>query len=593
MTRPPHPTRKPAPAEEFADGDHLSPCATHPLVYPRFDGHHVVSFAGMVPFYPGRRTVMPPLGLLTFAGCLPSDWPVRLIDENVQPLAEADLRWADVVALSGMHPQRRRIQEILRQANALGKLTVLGGPSVSITPECYPQANLLHIGELGDGTAQLLDFLGTGPGKPARQLVFETGEKTPLDEQPLPVWRLLDVHRYLVMPLQFSVGCPYRCEFCDIPVIYGRQPRAKSAARVIRELQAIYDTGFVGTLSFVDDNLIGDRRALHELLPELVRWQQAHRYPYPLSGEASLDLARDPESLQGLHDARCTHLFVGVESPDGDTLHAIAKKHNTRQPILEAIRSIQTHGIEVMLGLILGFDNDTERTGERIVEFVEESAVPFVLLNLLAALPQTPLWHRLEAEGRLLPAPDDDTLRSDALLTAMTTNVRYRLPNAVVVAMLHNAVRNLYGPDSLYRRLRWNAEHVYGRQIQGLPPMQGFRQTCGVLMFTLGILLRVVWGIGVRGGHRRQFWGYLRDLVRWRWQGRIHSILEVLLRVTPNAYHLITWGENLLRDHASQSAGPLDVAERMGHAEPAQASIRVAAPSGRKLVQSPPRQAVR
>jgi radical SAM superfamily enzyme YgiQ (UPF0313 family) len=520
------------------------------LVYPRFDGNHVVSFSGMVPFYPGRRSVMPPLGLLTFAGCLPSDWPVRLIDENVDPVVETDLRWADVVVLSGMHPQRRRIQEILRQANTLGKLTVLGGPSVSITPEFYPQADLLHVGELGDGTVRLLDFLRTASGKPAQQMVFETGEKTPLDEQPLPALRLIDVNRYLIMPLQFSVGCPYRCEFCDIPIIYGRQPRAKSAARVIRELQAIYDSGFVGTLSFVDDNLIGDRRALHELLPKLVRWQQAHRYPYPLSGEASLDLASDPESLQGLHDARFTHMFVGVESLDGDTLHAIAKKHNTRQPILEAIRNIQAYGVEVMLGLILGFDNDSEQTGERIVKFVEESAVPFVLLNLLAALPKTPLWQRLEAERRLLPSPDEDTLRSDVLLTAMTTNVRYRLPNEVVVAMLHDAVRNLYHPDNLYRRLRWNAEHVYGRQIQGVPPVHNLRQTWGVLAFTLGILLRVVWDIGIRRGHRRQFWGFLRDLVRLRLQGRIHSILEVLLRVTPNAYHLITWGENLLRSHA-------------------------------------------
>ncbi len=524
------------------------------LVYPRFPAFHVVSFQHMIPFYPGRRTVMPPLGLLTLAGGLPESWQVRLVDENVRPITEADLQWADVVALSGMHPQRRRLQELLDWANRLGKLTVVGGASASITPEAYPQADLLHVGELGDATEKMIEYLDQRPPKPPQQLVFATKVKTPLDEQPLPAWNLIDVAQYLVLPLQFSVGCPYRCEFCDIPVIYGR-PRAKSAERIVRELEAIYDTGFAGTLSFVDDNLIGDRRALHAMLPQLVRWQQQHGYPYPLSGEASIDLAAEPEILGQLQAARFTHLFLGVESLDAGTLDGIHKKHNVRQPILDSLRTIQSYGIEVMLGVILGFDGDTEQTGPQMARFVEESAAPFVLFNLLAALPKTPLWERLEREGRLLPTPEGDVLQSDQLLVALSTNVQYRLPEGTVQRMLLDAVKTVYRPENLYRRLRWNAENVYGKQRAGRPPLHTWRDCFSIVLFTLGTLWRVLWKVGVVSDYRSQFWRFLALLVRLRLQGRIKSVLEVLLRATPEAHHLITWARQL-SDHARQPEAP-------------------------------------
>jgi hypothetical protein len=198
-----------------------------------------------------------------------------------------------------------------------------------------------------------------------------------------------------------------------------------------------------------------------------------------------------------------------------------------------------------MLGLILGFDNDTERTGAEMVQFVQESAAPFVLFNLLAALPKTPLWDRLLREGRLLATQEGDALRSDELLTALATNVRYRLPEGVVQRMLYEAVKTVYRPDHLYRRLRWNAENVYGQQRPGRPPLRTWRERRAVIRFTLGTLGRVLWRIGILSGHRTQFWQFLGLLVRLRLQGRIKSILEVLLRVAPHAYHLIAWGERV------------------------------------------------
>ncbi len=530
------------------------------LVYPRFFQDHLVNFAYMSPFYPGRHAVMPPLGLLTFAGCLPAEWEVRLIDENIESARPADLDWADVVALSGMHPQRDRINQLLTQAGEMGKLTILGGPSASITPEFYPTADVLHIGELGDGTTKLIEWLGQRPARPERQLVFENTQKTSMDDQPLPALKLIDVNRYVVMPLQSSVGCPYQCEFCDIPVIYGRPPRWKTPARVLRELDAVYNTGFVGTISFVDDNLAANRKALHELLPDLVGWQQARRYPYPLSGEASMDLAEDSFSLEQLREARFTHLFVGLESLDEETLQSISKRQNTRQPMLDSIRAFQAHGLEVMLGLILGFDSDTEQTGDEMRRFIHEAETPFVLFNLLAALPKTPFWHRLEREGRLLGHSTEEALRSDQLLTCLTTNVKYRLPNELVRRSLCDVLTDVYRPEHVYRRVSWNAENVYPHQHFGRPPVNSARQFLSVLQFSFGTLLRVLWRIGVRSGHRREFWKFASLLVKLRRKGKIHSFLEVFLRAAPQAYHLITWADHVRLEHERQCSEEAETA---------------------------------
>ena len=515
------------------------------LAYPRFAGNLLIDFEYMAPFFPGRLAVMPPLGLLTLAGALPKDWELRLVDENVTPLEDQDIEWADAVLLSGMHPQLVRIRAILRRAAALGKLTVLGGPSVSVIPESYPEADVLHVGEMGDATRQLIEILQTRPAKPPQQIVLRTVEKTPLSDLPLPELRLIDVDKYLVMPIQASVGCPFRCEFCDIPVIYGPGARAKAGARVLEELQAIYDAGFLGVISFVDDNLTGDRAALGQLLPDLIAWQRAHGYPYAFSAEASLNLAGDPASLQSMRDARFTHLFVGVESLDFATLNAISKKQNTRQPMLEALRTIQSYGIELLLGIILGFDSDTEASGAQVARFIDEAQVPIVYFNLLSALPETPLWRRLQAEGRLLD--DAGRVGPSDLLSCTATNVRYRLPNSVVEGMLLDAIRSVYSPEAVYRRYAWNAAFVYPLQIRGRPRLATWAERWRVLRFTAGAFGRVMWRIGVRSDQRRHFWRFLSQLFALRCKGRIASVLETLLRAPPHAYHLIVWAQRLLQ----------------------------------------------
>src|SRR5688572_9772017 len=216
------------------------------LVYPRFARNLFLNMEYMASFYPKKRAVMPSLGLLTLAGRLRQEegFELRLVDENITAMSEADLDWADVVCLSGMHPHRPELESLLDRANAKGKLTVLGGPSVSICPEFYPQADILHVGEMGDATDELIAMLHRSVDKPARQVVLQTANKTPLSDQPLPAYDLVDTNAYVIMPVQFSVGCPFSCEFCDIPMIYGNKARIKDPERIIQEMQAVYDTSF-------------------------------------------------------------------------------------------------------------------------------------------------------------------------------------------------------------------------------------------------------------------------------------------------------------------------------------------------------------
>lgn len=262
-----------------------------------------------------------------------------------------------------------------------------------------------------------------------------------------------------------------------------------------------------------------------------------------------MDLAEDTSSLEQLREARFTHLFVGLESLDEETLQSISKRQNTRQPMLDSIRAFQAHGIEVMLGVILGFDSDTEQTGDQMRQFLHEAETPFVLFNLLAALPKTPLWYRMEREGRLLGHSTEEALRSDQLLTCLTTNVKYRLPNQLVRRMLCEVLTDVYRSEQVYRRFSWNAENVYPHQHFGRPPVNSARQLLSVLRFSLGTLLRVLWRIGVRSGHRREFWRFAALLLKLRRAGRIRSFLEVFLRAAPQAYHLITWAERIRQEH--------------------------------------------
>jgi radical SAM superfamily enzyme YgiQ (UPF0313 family) len=517
------------------------------LVYPRFARNNLLNYEYSAGFYFGKRAVMPPLGLLVIGALLRKDHDVRMVDENVRPLARSDLLWADVIALSAMHPQRNRVDEIIAEANQLGRITILGGPSVNICPEYYPDVDILHVGEVGDATDAMLVFLRSNARKPAKQIIFKTSSLTSLEDLPRPARELVNVNSYLIQPIQFSVGCPFTCEFCDIPMIYGRVARLKPPYRVVEELDHIHKLGFIGTILFVDDNLIANRKALKSMLQAVVEWQREHGFPFPLTGEASINLSRDKEVLRLMQEARFTHVFVGVESTDVATLKSISKRQNTMDPMVESLRTLESYGLEPILGMIFGFDTDTSETGAEVTRFVADAQTPIIYFNLLSALPKTPLWARLEYEGRLVADTAGNVAQSESLLSCMTTNINFALPNEVVKSMLRRTVKDVYSAREVYRRFLWTIENVHPRQIKGRPSATTLGQQWFLARFAVVTLVRVFYRSGLKASFRWEFWSFVHQLRRLQRQGVVGNVIEELMLVAPNAYHLITWARVLDR----------------------------------------------
>src|SRR6266849_6874780 len=287
------------------------------------------------------RAFMPPQGLLLIAAYLPESWPVRFVDENIAPASDADFAWADVVMVSGMHIQAPQIREICARAHAAGKVTALGGPSVSSAPEMYPDFDYLHLGELGDATDELIGRLDASVSRPAEQQRLTTKDRVGLDQFPLPAYHMVPLFRYLIGSLLFSSGCPYRCEFCDIPGLYGRQPRLQTAEQLTNELEAMRkQPGHPTTVYFVDDNFIGNRKATREMLPHLVQWQKQNAYPVMFACEATLNIAKQTDVLELMREAQFVGLFVGIETPEADALVAMRKEQNVSLPVLDSIKTL-------------------------------------------------------------------------------------------------------------------------------------------------------------------------------------------------------------------------------------------------------------
>ena len=411
-------------------------------VFPRYTPSFG-TFEFAYPLTDGVRAFMPPQGLLVIAAAVPTGWPVRFIDENMAPATDDDFAWAEVVFVSGMHVQRRQIDDIRSRAHRFNKVVALGGSSVSACPENYPDFDYLHVGELGDATDELFARLDDDVTRPQHQIVLTTKVRRELSEFPIPAYELAQIDRYLLGSIQFSSGCPYQCEFCDIPALYGRVARYKTAEQVCAELDKLVACGLSTSVYFVDDNFIANKRAVREMLPHLIEWQKRNGYPLLLSCEATLNIAKRPEILELMREAAFTTIFCGIETPDPEALKSISKDHNMMVPILGAIETLNGFGMEVVSGMIIGLDTDTPDTGQFLLDFVEKSQIPLLTMNLLQALPRTPLWDRLKREHRLIE--DDDSLES---------NVVFKMPYDEVVAMWRECMRVAYQPEALFAPLR-------------------------------------------------------------------------------------------------------------------------------------------
>ena len=490
-------------------------------VFPRY-APSFGTFQHAYALVPRVKAFMPPQGLLLITAYLPAQWEVRFVDENVRPARDADYAWADAVLMSGMHVQRQGIADINDAAHRHGTLTAVGGPSVSSCPGYYPDVDLLHVGELGDATDALIARLDASVQRSASQERFDTVHRLPLDEFPIPAYELLDMSRYFIASIQFSSGCPYQCEFCDIPALYGRRPRLKSADQIGAELDAIVAAGGTGGVYFVDDNFIGNRRAARDLLPYLVQWQRSHGYPVEFACEATLNLAQQTKLLEMMREANFTTVFCGIETPEPEALRAMQKQHNLRQPLVESVHKLNSFGIEIVAGIIMGLDTDSSATPESILAFIRESSIPMLTINLLYALPQTPLYERLQAAGRL----DSDPRR--------VSNVVFRMPDEQVGAMWSRCVAQAYDPANLYRRFAYQTEATFPNRLWPHRDVRAHQ-----VAFGMRILARVLWQVGYRADYRSAFWELAGPLLR---QGRIEEVIHIGLV----GHHLIRFARDAL-----------------------------------------------
>ena len=480
----------------------------------------------------GVRAFMPPQGLLLIAAYMPEGWPVRFIDENIRKATAAELEWADVILVSGMHVQRQQIHDIAERAHAAGKVVMLGGPSVSASPEMYPDIDYLHIGEMGDATDRLIACLDESVARPSAQIRFETKDRLPLQDFPIPAYDLIPLKNYLMLTLQFSSGCPYLCEFCDIPNLYGRQPRLKTAAQITAELDAMrQQKGHPPVVYFVDDNFVGNRKAAKDMLPHLVAWQKQHGYPMSFACEATLNIAKQPETLALMRESSFLGIFVGIETPEADALKAMRKNQNVAVPMMESIKTLNDYGLEVTSGIILGLDTDSDDTEARLKDFIEVSHIPMLTINLLQALPKTPLWDRLKAAGRL---SDDSTLES---------NVRFVRPYDDVVSMWRRCIAYANDPERLFARFHHQVESTYVNRM--IPPARG-KLNWANLSSALVLAFRVMLHIGVLSDYRKPFWRAARHALR---RGQIDAVLGMGFI----AHHLIQFTREALRGEQNAS----------------------------------------
>ncbi|MGF1491982.1 MAG: B12-binding domain-containing radical SAM protein [Microcoleaceae cyanobacterium] len=455
----------------------------------------------------GRKALLPPLGLITVAAILPQTWEFRLVDRNVGEVSEADWDWAEVVILSAMLVQKEDFLAQIQEAKRRGKQVAVGGPYPTALPH-EAEASGADFLVLDEGEITLPLFVEAIERGETQGIFRADGEKPNVEETPIPRFDLLDKTAYDMMALQFSRGCPFQCEFCDIIVLYGRKPRTKTPQQLIAELDRLLELGFDQGIFLVDDNFIGNKRNVKLLLPEIKAWMQRNNYPYRFLTEASVDLAQDSQLMDMMVEANFFAVFLGIETPDESSLELTRKFQNTRDPLSESVNKITRKGLRVMSGFIVGFDGEQPGAGDRIVQFVEKTAIPVAMFSMLQALPNTALWHRLEKEGRLL-SNQAGNINQTTLMNFIPTRPMEEIAREYV-----NGFWQLYDPQQFLDRI-----HRYYLMIGSESPTKNVKKSSEsakkVLDWTtFKALSLLLWKQGILRKTRWTFWPYLFDIIR-------------------------------------------------------------------------------
>ena len=454
------------------------------LVYPQYPDTFW-SFRYALKFI-SKKASFPPLGLLTVAAMLPDDWEKKLVDMNVSQLTDEDIRWADFVFISAMVVQRDSVNEVINRCQRLGTRTVAGGPLFTTGYREFRDVDHLVLGEAEVTLPQFLKDIEKG--NPQR--VYLSKARPGIWRTPVPQWSLINQKQYSSMSLQYSRGCPFNCEFCDIIILNGHRPRTKSKEQVIAELEALYNHGWRSGVFVVDDNFIGNKRKLkEEILPAVIEWQQGRKYPFTLSTEASINLADDDRLMRMMVEAGFNCVFVGIETPNEESLVECNKSQNRNRDLVASVKKIQNCGLEVQGGFIVGFDSDPLSIFKSQINFIQKSGIVTAMVGLLNAPPGTRLYKRLKKEKRLLRAFTGDN-------NDLALNFIPKMNSTTLIDGYKHILDTIYSPKQYYERVK-----AFLKEYRPV-----IRKRRKLHFYQLVAFLKSTWFLGFKEKGRRYYW---------------------------------------------------------------------------------------
>ncbi|MBN2015435.1 B12-binding domain-containing radical SAM protein [Candidatus Dojkabacteria bacterium] len=457
------------------------------LVYPRYPDtfwsfRHALSFIS-------KSAAFPPLGLLTIAAFLPKKWEKRLVDMNMDRLKTRDISWADYVLVSAMVVQKDSLMHVVKKCKKLGKKVVVGGPHFSSGYSEYEKfVQTFVIGESEDIMPRLVKDLEKGTPK----RIYKSKIRPMMSKVPVPDWSLIDVDRYASLSIQYTRGCPFNCDFCDITRIYGRVQRCKDKGQIIKELNMLYNIGWRGQVFFVDDNFIGNQYKLKkEILPAIISWMEKKEHPFSFNTEASINLADDSELMKLMVEAGFSTVFIGIETPSEESLAECGKFQNTNRSLISSVKKIQESGLQVQGGFIVGFDNDSPSIFQRQINFIQKSGVVVAMVGLLNAIQGTRLYQRLKKEGRILSKPTGCN-------TDFSINFKPKMKMEKLVEGYKKIVNTIYSPKEYYERVK--------NYLKVRDKFYNSKRKAQISMSHLKALFKSIWILGIRERARRYYW---------------------------------------------------------------------------------------
>jgi radical SAM superfamily enzyme YgiQ (UPF0313 family) len=438
-----------------------------------------------------RRSILPPLGLMTVAAMLPQDWEKRLIDMTVEPLADRDIEWADYVFISAMHIHKKSVDKIITGCKRLGTKIVAGGPLFTSGYEHSHDIDHLVLNEAEITLPPFLRDLADGHPK----YIYSSKQWADMKTIPVPLWELVDMKKYACMPIQYSRGCPFACDFCDVTVLFGNKMRTKTSNQILAELERLYERGWRDQVFFVDDNFIGNKRELKaEVLPVIIRWMKARKRPFTLNTQVSINLCDDEELMKLMAQAGFDTVFVGIETPDENSLAECNKFQNRNRDLVASVKKIQSFGLQVQGGFILGFDTDKPSIFATLTRFIQESGIVTAMVGLLNAPPGTKLYTRLLKEHRLVKATSGDN-------TDLSMNFIPKMSYDELVEGYKKVVRKIYSQKLYYERVV-----TFLKNYRPLP-----RGKFRLHSYDIKAFLKSMWVLGLRGKGRLYYW----KLIAW------------------------------------------------------------------------------